>query len=286
MLELCGRLTYLESLSGFETKHRYVTVRYPDAIENNMDPLSDYVQKAESALYMENGESDATYLMYFDTASFAVQYLLQEFMKNADTELNSQYIYISNGGKIKAGPGWDFGLGMYAPCDTPLGGADLLHIKSLNDYEKIVGDMWFETMDSHEDFHELTRKMYIEEFYHKAKKIVESYREIFLNEFKAAADMDSCIWGASSDPFIERMELTAAWMNKRLDFLYEYYQNEKEYCLVTFKTEFRFDIVFPVKRGSRLGWIPDEGIWRDESGMSAREEITVVSDMEFYRIEE
>lgn len=285
MLELCGYLTWLESVNGFETKHRYVTIRYPDAIEDKMDDLSDFVQKAESALYMENEECDDAYLAYFDIRSFAIQYLLQEFMKNYDTELNSQYVYISGGEKIKAGPAWDFGLGMYTPYDTPLAGADLLHIKSLNDPYKVPGDLWFGALDSHEEFHGLIRKIYTKEFYHKAKQIVEKISDSFETEFEASANMDAYIWGTSSDTFIEKNKYTADWMSKRLDFLYEYYLNEEEYCLVTFNTGLRFNAVFPVKKGSKLGWIPDEGSWQDELGINAQEETLVEEDMIYYRIE-
>lgn len=286
MLELCGRLTYLESVNGFETKHRYVTIRYPDAMENKKDALSDFVNKAESALYMENGENDNAYLEYFDAESFALQYLLQEFMKNYDTELNSQYVCISDDGLIEAGPAWDFGVGMYKPYTTPLDGADLLHIKSLNDREKIEDDLWFGAIDRHDGFHELMKKMYIEEFYHKAKHIVGNFSEISADGLKGAANMDAYMWGTSSDTFVDRVAYTSDWMNKRLDFLYDYYLNEEEYCLVTFKTGLRFDAVFPVKRGNVLGWIPNEGNWRDESGIEAQEETWIEKDMIFYRIEE
>lgn len=286
MLELCGQLTYLESPSGFETKRRYVTIRYPDAIGDKLDSLSDYVQKAESALYMDNGENDKAYLTYFDLKSFAVQYLLQEFMKNYDTELNSQYICLSDSKRIKAGPAWDFGLGMYTPYDTPMKGADLLHIEALNDEPKVEGDMWFGAIDSHEDFHKLMRKVYIDEFYPKAKQVVDDFRGIVAEEIKAAADMDAYIWNTSLDTFTDRMEGITDWMAKRLDFLHEYYSNEEEYCLVTFETGARFDAVFPVKRGSNLGWVPDDGTWQDRSGINAQQETLVEKDMIFYRIEE
>lgn len=286
MLELCGELTYLESSNGFETKRRYVTIRYPDAIGDKLEKLSEYVQKAESALYMDNSENDKEYLNYFDLKSFAIQYLLQEFMKNYDTELNSQYIYLSDGEKIKAGPAWDFGLAMYTPYTTTMNGAELLHIESLNDEPKVEGDMWFGAIDSHKDFHELMRKVYIDEFYPKAKKVVDDFREIVAEEIKAAADMDAYIWSESSDTFTDRMEDTTDWMKKRLDFLNEYYLNEEEYCIVTFETGERFDVVFPVKKGNNLGWIPDDGIWKNEFGTCAQEGIVVEKDMIFYRIGE
>lgn len=285
MLELCGQLTYLESPNGFETKHRYVTIRYPDAIGNKLGSLADYMQKAESALYMENGESAKEYLKYFDIESFAIQYLLQEFMKNYDTELNSQYVHLTEGEKIKAGPAWDFGVAMYKPCDTLLDGADLLHIEALNDEPKIAGDMWFGAIDSHEDFHELMRRMYVEKFYPKAKQVVDEFSGITATEIKAAADMDAYMWSTNSDTFTDRMEDTTDWMTKRLEFLNEYYLNEEEYCLVTFKTGTRFDVVYPVKRNSNLGWIPNEGTWQDKSGVNAQEETFIEEDMVFYKVE-
>ena len=285
MLELCGELTYLESTSGFETNHRYVTIRYPNIIGDKKDALANYVQKAESALYMENGENDKEYLEYFDAESFAIQYLMQEFMKNYDTELNSQYIYLTDGGKIKAGPAWDFGISMYKPYDTPMDGADLLHIESLVDEPKVAGDMWFGAIDSHEEVHELINQIYTEEFYYKAKQVVEYYNA-YSSELAAAADKDAYLWGINSEAFVDRATYTTDWMMKRLEFLYDYYMNEEDYCLVTFKTGLRYDAVFPVKIGDRLGWVPSEGTWQEESGIKAQEGILIENDMIFHRIEE
>lgn len=286
MLELCGYLTWLESVNRFETKHRHITVRYPDIIGDQLDVLSDFVQTAESALYMENGEDDKAYHTYFDTQSFAVQYLLQEFIKNYDTELNSQYVSITDGEKIKAGPAWDFGLGLYTPYTTPFDGAELLHIKSLDDPYKASGDLWYGAMDSHEEFHELLKKIYTEEFYHKAKSIVENFGRTLMTELEDSVNMDTYLWRFDSDMDTDLTKYTADWMLSRLDFLYEYYMKEEEYCLVTFETELRYDVVLPVKRGDRLGWIPSEGRWRDKSGKLAQEETVIVGDIVFYRTEE
>ena len=285
MLELCGELTYLESPSGFETNHRYVTIRYPNIIGDKKDALANYVQKAESALYMENGENDKEYLEYFDAESFAIQYLMQEFMKNYDTELNSQYIYLTDGGKIKAGPAWDFGISMYKSYDTPMDGADLLHIESLVDEPKVAGDMWFGAIDSHEEVHELIKQIYTEEFYYKAKQVVEYYNA-YSSELAPAADIDAYLWGINSESFVDRATYTTDWMMKRLEFLYDYYMNEEDYCLVTFKTGLRYDAVFPVKIGDRLGWVPSEGTWQEEYGIKAQEGFLIENDMIFHRIEE
>ena len=284
MLELCGELTYLESPSGFETNHRYVTIRYPNIIGDRKDALANYVQKAESALYMENGENNKEYLEYFDAESFAIQYLMQEFMKNYDTELNSQYIYLTDGGKIKAGPAWDFGISMYKPYDTPMDGADLLHVESLVDEPKVAGDMWFGAIDSHEEVHELIKQIYTEKFYYKAKQVVEYYNA-YSSELAPAADMDAYLWRINSESFVNKATYTTAWMMKRLEFLYDYYMNEEDYCLVTFKTGLRYDAVLPVKRGDNLEWIPNEGTWQEEAGLNAKEGILIERDMIFSRIE-
>lgn len=286
LLELCGLLVYLEDPNRIDTDRRYIKVRYPDALGDKLYDLADYVKEAESALYMDNGEAENAYLSYFDTESFAIHYLIHDFLKNYEAELCSQYVYFSKGEKIKSGPAWDFGGSMDMTYDTPLHGADLLHIKAMKEYPKVEDNMWFQELDCHEDFHAYLKELYIKEFYPKAKQAVSEFKENTVEEIRAAADLDNYMWGASEQSFTENMEYTTDWMMNRLDFLYEYYSHEEEYCLVTFKTQLRYDSIYPVKRGTGLGWIPDEGTWKDNSGICAEKEMIIDRDIVFYNIEE
>ena len=185
-----------------------------------------------------------------------------------------------------SGPAWDFGGTMYTPCDTPLDGAELLHIKSMKEYPKVEDNMWFQELDCHSDFHEYMKDMYLHDFYPKAKQAVTEFQENTVNEIRAAADFDHSMWMASELSFTEDMEYTTEWMIKRLDFLYEYYSHEEEYCLVTFDLQDRYDAIYPVKKGSSLEWIPEGGTWQDGSGEKAEKGMIIDSDIVFYNMNE
>lgn len=286
MLELCGLLTYLETPNRFETERRYIKVRYPDALGNQLDSLTEYIREAESALYMDNGEDEDAYLSYFDKESFAIHYLIHDFLKNYEAELSSQYLYLKVGEKIKSGPAWDFGGTMYTPYDTPLDGAELLHIKSMKEYPKVEDNMWFQELDCHADFHDYMKNIYLNEFYPNAKQAVSEFEEITAAEIMATANLDHSMWKANELSFTENMEYTTDWMMNRLDFLYEYYSHEEEYCLVTFKSQVRYDAIYPVKKGSNLAWIPEEGIWQDNAGNKAEKDMIIDGDIVFYNIQE
>jgi hypothetical protein len=82
-----------------------------------------YVQMMEDALAagLESGWSDRSYLDYIDRASWVDQHLLQVLSANIDGLVHSDYLHKDRGGKLKAGPVWDFdrALGSYDERTLP-----------------------------------------------------------------------------------------------------------------------------------------------------------------------
>ena len=76
--------------------------------------LSQYVNDAESTLKSDNFRDKANgYHKYFDTPSFIKLFLANEISKNVDGYRISTFFYKdkdSKGGKIKAGPPWDYDI--------------------------------------------------------------------------------------------------------------------------------------------------------------------------------
>jgi hypothetical protein len=72
--------------------------------------LKDYVQHMEDALYADRatGWSQRTYLDYIDRASWVDYHLLNTFSSNLDALERSTYFTKERGGKLVAGPIWDF----------------------------------------------------------------------------------------------------------------------------------------------------------------------------------
>jgi hypothetical protein len=94
-----------------------ICVKSPDAL---VDPawarqrayIVDYVARFENALYGANFADPASgYAAYLDVASAVDYYLLQEVVKNVDSNLRrGTYLYKPRGGKLFVGPNWDFDL--------------------------------------------------------------------------------------------------------------------------------------------------------------------------------
>jgi hypothetical protein len=66
------------------------------------------VSAAEKVLYTDDVNTFLTYPNYIDVDSFVDYFVLNEFFGNYDAGWNSTYIYKNLGGKLCAGPVWDF----------------------------------------------------------------------------------------------------------------------------------------------------------------------------------
>ncbi len=112
LLELEVADRYPNEASGFVTKHgQAVVAKSPEyASMAQIKYISSYWQEMEDALYSEDGKNKngKHFSEYIDTESFAKQYIIQEWSSNWDAGLTSNYFYKDIGGKLVAGPIWDF----------------------------------------------------------------------------------------------------------------------------------------------------------------------------------
>ncbi|MCR5485246.1 MAG: CotH kinase family protein [Clostridiales bacterium] len=106
---------YLEEASGFISGNGTpIVVKSPEyASKAEVKYISDYWQKAEDAVYSDDGynKEGKHYSEYFDLDSLVKMYILEEFTKDEDVGCSSCYFYKDKGGKIFAGPVWDFDSG-------------------------------------------------------------------------------------------------------------------------------------------------------------------------------
>ncbi|OWY25721.1 T9SS C-terminal target domain-containing protein [Sphingobacteriales bacterium UPWRP_1] len=74
--------------------------------------IASYIDSLETALYSDNfADPDLGYRKYMDIPSFIDYFLVNELSRNADGFKKSVFFHkdkFSNGGKLKAGPVWDF----------------------------------------------------------------------------------------------------------------------------------------------------------------------------------
>jgi hypothetical protein len=94
-----------------------VSPKADDVAPAQLDYIRDYVQRMEDALAADQagGFGQRSYLDYIDRDSWIDHHLLNTFVCNPDAFLRSAYFTKDRGGKLVAGPVWDFdrALGSY-----------------------------------------------------------------------------------------------------------------------------------------------------------------------------
>ena len=145
--------------NNFKTNFTYFQYESPNTITFEQKTyLKNYVDIAEKTLNDANFRDKTNgYRKYFDTKSFIQLFLVNELSKNVDGYRISTYFYKdkdSKGGKIKAGPPWDYdityGNADYCDGNSPFGFAYNFNKVCSNDYWQVP--YWWEKMLSDSAF--------------------------------------------------------------------------------------------------------------------------------------
>lgn len=131
LLELEYLDRYENEVSGFvTTRGQPVVIKSPEyATREQVDYIADFFQEFEDALYSPDGVNPDTgkrYDEYFDLTSLARKYILEEYVKNIDANVTSQYFYKPSDTESTVGycgPVWDYdnALGNFSSAKAPTG---------------------------------------------------------------------------------------------------------------------------------------------------------------------
>lgn len=146
---------------NYNTPNNYTTFLYesPKTITSEQrNYLKNYVDNAENSLQSANYRDKINgYRKYIDTRSFIQLFLVNEVAKNVDGYRISTFFHKdkdSKGGKIKAGPPWDYdityGNGNYCGGDSPFGFSYRFNYTCSTDFWQVP--FWWEKMLSDSAF--------------------------------------------------------------------------------------------------------------------------------------
>ncbi len=91
-----------------------------DATPEQLSWITNYIQKTHNAIHSSNPSNPTTgYPAYIDVDSYVDFIIINEMARQGDSYIRSQRIFKDRGGKINAGPLWDFDLGY--ECTTGFG---------------------------------------------------------------------------------------------------------------------------------------------------------------------
>ena len=205
LLEIERPSRIYESASFFITRYgQPVTVKRPKYADRaQVTYIAGIWQTFEDALRAEDGYNPGTglyYTDYIDKESFLKKYLVEEIVRNYDASSTSQYFYKdtdSEGGKIFAGPVWDYDMSLGNPIMSPLTNQN--YISSVSPYGLFAAlpmddfSLWYHMYEK-EDFRKGVAEKYEEEFLPLLKELEESRIEMLAREIEDSALMDGVRW--------------------------------------------------------------------------------------------
>lgn len=209
LLELEVADRYPNEASGFVTKHgQAVVAKSPEyASMAQIKYISSYWQEMENALYSEDGKnkSGKHFSEYIDTESFAKQYIIQEWSSNWDAGLTSNYFYKDIGGKLVAGPIWDFDNALMNTAGRD--GTDLTDPTNLHAakrslwYNSLMGSKSFKATPNiyalgmrHREFVAEVEKQMKEKVVPAVSELLDSKYDKYIEKVENSAVMNAIRW--------------------------------------------------------------------------------------------
>lgn len=272
--------SYLRSSSGFVSDSgSKVSLKSPEhASEKEVDYISNAFSRMETALMNPFGNNPIAgkhYTEYLDVESFALYYLVQELVMNADAGLCSFYIYKdtdSIDGRFYAGPVWDFDYSLNTPLWQGLWFCEYeMFAEAHTRYGK--GGLLY-CLCRQDDFRARVRGLYNSKVRALDSLIQSSYMDSLFVLLEDEAERDYKLFpdNRQSDSYVEAVERVRGFISKRVEFLkWLWSTNEKD--IVCVKCEIKSELPFlvfermvgfyaPKNEGVRL---PDFAFYRPTS---------------------
>lgn len=235
---------YKDEVSGFvlSSGDHYVIKGPKYAGQREVAYIQNYMQETYDALASDDGYHPTTkryYGEYLDVDSFALKYVLEEFLNFNDAGRSSAYYYKDANGKLYAGPGWDF---------------EGAFIRSSKQITKLNATSystdWYEKLLHHQDFVATVKKTYKDLLLPAVEKFTDTQFTAMQSVIAKSIAMDTVRWGRES--FEESCATISSWIDERIAFLSEHWLSGNEYISVTVKSEWQNNVYMYFAKGETL----------------------------------
>lgn len=186
----CDR--YYDEVNKFRSAYRDLPINIKEPDEEVLTTkqrqyITDYINNVEALLYA--GENiDQNYVNYIDMQSFIDFWIVMELTHNNDTRLpGSCYMYKDRGGKLMAGPVWDFDLSTFIESRS-----FLLYNYEVTDFSKSDRSLWFKRL-----FEDTVFRACAKERWQSYKEKFEEIAEFIDKEavyLQPSADVNWAMW--------------------------------------------------------------------------------------------
>ncbi|QGF23288.1 hypothetical protein Rai3103_05985 [Raineyella fluvialis] len=172
-----------------------------DANASEVSYIGNRLQKLEDAVYSPTGKNaDGTdYSALMDVPSWARYYVMQEMMANDDGFKSSTYFHLDQGGKLAAGPMWDFDRALGSMNSRPPA-TDIYVAKPTR-----LKPQWINQLMAHESFRSAVQEAYASVVGPEVAAILTpgtGHLDAYAAEVARSAVLNKLRWGNSDESLV------------------------------------------------------------------------------------
>ena len=246
--------------SFFSTEaDKYLRIHYPlNANTQQVQQLDTLWQSVENAILSENGIdtiSGKAWDELIDVDSWVTKYIVEEVFGNLDACSISQYFY-SEGGKIFAGPVWDYDYAVGTDVVWHLTNPQTLNVNCFVDNAESETS-WFYNLYQKPEFQNRVREIYTEKFEPALEELLSDKLDAYSSQISRADELNRLRWAQKGSVY-DDAKYISDFMNKRIDFLNSLWIEQDEYYFVKIDTG-RYNIggYFAVSPGENVFKLTD-----------------------------
>lgn len=212
----------------FNTEQFLINIKSPDL---NWDDsqyvyIKELINDFETSLYSNNfANPDSGYIQHIDIESFIDWYLINEIVKNQDSQsFSSIFLHVIPGEKIKMGPLWDFDLAFGNVDYSDSRYAEGYWVKDHPWYQRLFDDPAFVAqVKSRFAFYRANQDLILEKIDSYAEQLTYAQQE---NNNKWQT-LGIYVWPnpVFFDTYEEEVAHLKSWYNQRMDWLEEAYES-------------------------------------------------------------
>lgn len=195
---------------------------------HDIGALKAQFQAMEDALLSGSGDE---WMAYIDLDSWVKKYLVEEIFGNYDAGFQSQYFYCTElGGKIYAGPVWDYDSSLGNPQAWSLNSPQGLYAwrpAAMVDYDT----PWLNALYEKEAFRAELQRQY-RTFLPLLEGLPSRIEEDYVNQIGAAYQRNRIRWNVDTDGLSAEAARIGDYLRQRLDFLTGLWLEEKEFQIL------------------------------------------------------
>lgn len=233
-----------------------------------------YMEELHEAVASSDGynSSGRYYTEYIDIESFALKYVLEEFLAFSDSGRSSAYYYKDSGDILRAGPGWDF-EGAF------LGNSQYLTMLNGTAYSTEL----FEQLMQHDEFSNQVIYFYETRLRPAVVELCEKKLYEFRDMIAASAEMDTIRW--QREDFFDSCSEILKWIDQRIKFLDQHWNPDEKWISLKFESEWSNNHYLYLRPGEGVTesmvlqfGIPQVSEWRYNDGTTLQYNVPQFED--------